>query len=1310
MWKKTSIRFRFNFIACVLVFACGLSIISINTSISRDALESEIRSNTMPSMVQGISAMVEILLASPAKTLKALGGHPMFVDWVVNGEDPAALHKIADFSRQFLAANDTLSITIVLKKSGTFYTITEDALEIKPVDPVIDAWFPDFEQRNVPVFVNIHGPNDPVYASLAFINTRMEDTQGNFIGSFATAISAKELFENLGGLRIGSRGATFVVRSDGTILLHPDPDMMGKHLDSLQGIGTYTGTIFSDETITFDAIGPTGESLLFIGHPVPLLDAMAFTQVNLDEMLAPIDRVRNYSLLICLAVMPVGFILCSTLATTITRSLRRAVVFAGNVARGQAVNELAIPESEEMAELARALNSMQRELLQSSVSIGSLQGILNGMDALLYVTDPETDKILFINDQMCAHFGLEGDIAGEVCWKVLQTGMESRCPFCPVFALQEGGKKLVKWEEHNTVTERYYSNTDCLIKWANGEMVHLQHSVDITERKLAEEDVKRQFEQQTLLSTMSQSLISSSSESELIGGALSMMGKFNNASHAYLVQLSPDSQTLVVKHQWHNPLQDVPCFEGVVIPFHQGSAFRESISPTTTTYYACNGTTGDIFSSDWENPGVKSFLAVPVIVSGGLWGFLCMDDWQNIRSLTTSEAHLMKLVGNMLAGVIFRSVAEDKLMRMSMLVESAPQYISYVDMQGKFLYVNRGATAMLGYTEEEFLAGGYALLFGEEALLEAQKTTLPEVLAKGITHLELTARHKDGSERILTLSAFSTPHTDHGIGAIALDVTEHRMLEKEILKAKEQAERSNSAKSEFLSRMSHEMRTPLNAIIGMTAIAQGSGDMEKKEYCLERISNASNHLLGVINDILDMSKIEANKFELSTTEFIFSKMLARIYDVVNFKVAEKSQKLHTSIGPGVPFSLVADEQRLGQVIANLLSNAVKFTPTGGSIEVNSHILSSSGAECLIEIEVKDSGIGISAEDQTKLFRAFEQADGSISRKFGGTGLGLAISKRIVELMGGTVRVQSTLGQGASFIFTIRAKRGSLTLEKFVPKTAPWRQVPMLLISQTPAICTQFVEIAKVSRCHLDYAADMAEAHACFEKLQASGLEGYSIIWIEHAFPHTDGLAIAREIRSHCSNGPHLVIVSTDDEVAIQDATGDGMADKLMLPPFFSYMIAEYLAEISTTAISQAQAETVADAPSFAGRHVLLAEDVDLNREVLMALLEDTGLVFECAENGQEAIDKFAADPDRYDLIFMDIHMPDVDGYQATRQIRRLPLTRATTIPIIAMTANVFKEDVDRCLAAGMNDHLGKPIDKDEILSRLEKYLWNNQSG
>jgi signal transduction histidine kinase/ActR/RegA family two-component response regulator len=400
----------------------------------------------------------------------------------------------------------------------------------------------------------------------------------------------------------------------------------------------------------------------------------------------------------------------------------------------------------------------------------------------------------------------------------------------------------------------------------------------------------------------------------------------------------------------------------------------------------------------------------------------------------------------------------------------------------------------------------------------------------------------------------------------------------DLVQAREQALVGSRAKSAFLANMSHEIRTPMNAIIGMTSLALATDDAEKKNERIVKIKEASSHLIGVINDILDMSKIEAGKLELYPMPFFFKLMVDRIVSMMSFKIAERNQSLTLSVDPRIPDRLIGDDQRITQVITNLLSNATKFTPDDGQITLSFVLQKEEGDIATICCSVTDSGIGIDSDQQARLFDSFEQADSSTSRRYGGTGLGLAISKSIVENMNGSIEVDSTLNEGSTFTFTIE--------------------------------------------------------------------------------------------------------VQYDEDFTEQDAQDGARVERELIP--------ETLAEIQNIDFSH-----------FAA---LVAEDVDVNFEILAVLLEPTGITLDWARNGEEAVRMFKQNPERYNLIFMDLQMPEKNGFDATRDIRASGLPGAQTVPIIAMTANVFQEDIDKCHECGMNSHLGKPLNFAQVVSTLRRNL------
>ncbi|MDL2327985.1 response regulator, partial [Ruminococcaceae bacterium OttesenSCG-928-A11] len=465
---------------------------------------------------------------------------------------------------------------------------------------------------------------------------------------------------------------------------------------------------------------------------------------------------------------------------------------------------------------------------------------------------------------------------------------------------------------------------------------------------------------------------------------------------------------------------------------------------------------------------------------------------------------------------------------------------------------------------------------------------------------------------------------------------------------------------------------------------------------LATIGASSTHLLGLINDVLDMSKIEAGKFELDIAPFDLEQTIIKICSIVAEKTEEKKQHIYVEMDPTMPTGFEADELRLSQVITNLLSNAVKFTPEGGTVRLAVEQAGCQGSLCLLRITVADTGIGMTEEQVGRLFSAFEQADSSIARRFGGTGLGLAISKTIVEKMNGSIWAEAEPDKGATFCVEVEMRRAELPAAQ---EPAP-AGLNLVALAAEPAGCTRLQAVAGSLGFGCDTTTVPGQLARLAEGAKAAG-QPYDLALVDFSTPGIDRADLVSRLDAALGAGRVVAIGSFSDWSRESDAA-DGLGVRLFLakPVFPSTML-----QVARQAVGMAAAMPAPDTglPDFSHVRLLLVEDIEINREIFIALLEETGLQVDTAENGQQAVALFEADPERYDLIVMDIQMPVMDGYEATRYIRGLAHGRAQTVPIIAMTANAFREDIERCLECGMNGHLTKPIDEVAVMDVIAGY-------
>jgi len=520
-----------------------------------------------------------------------------------------------------------------------------------------------------------------------------------------------------------------------------------------------------------------------------------------------------------------------------------------------------------------------------------------------------------------------------------------------------------------------------------------------------------------------------------------------------------------------------------------------------------------------------------------------------------------------------------------------------------------------------------------------------------------------------------------------------------------EAEKASRAKGEFLSHMSHEIRTPLNAIIGMINIAVNTDDVEKIKYCLQRAGSASKHLLNIINDILDMSKIEAHKFELSFSEFNFEKMLMEIINVTNVRAEEKNLNFAVILNTNVPSFIIGDELRFSQVIMNLLNNAIKFTPENGKVVLRVEKIEETDNEITLKTEVADSGIGMTEEQQKRLFTSYVQADSSITKNFGGTGLGLVISKQIVELMNGEIWIESKPNKGSKFIFTSKVQKGTGKAEVQLSAKINRDELKILAVDDSEETRMYFAHVMEAFHLPCDIASNGNEV---LEMMKNSSDKPYNLFFVDWQMPDMDGIELTKKIKEVTGDKSFVIMLSMADWKTIEkEAIAAGVKQFIPKPIFPSVLInvINECIEIKPREGTGLSSEGVKENNyNFNDYSILVAEDVEINREILSTILEETGISIEFAQNGSSAVSMFQMHPDKYHLILMDVNMPEMDGYEATQAIRALETEQSKKICIIAMTANVFREDIEKCLAAGMNDHIGKPIAPEALHEKLKKYL------
>lgn len=524
---------------------------------------------------------------------------------------------------------------------------------------------------------------------------------------------------------------------------------------------------------------------------------------------------------------------------------------------------------------------------------------------------------------------------------------------------------------------------------------------------------------------------------------------------------------------------------------------------------------------------------------------------------------------------------------------------------------------------------------------------------------------------------------------------------KELEEARQEALAATKAKSSFLSNMSHDIRTPMNAIVGMTAIATAHvDDKEQVMNCLKKITLSGKHLLGLINDVLDMSKIESGKMTLTAELVSLQEVIEGVVGIVQTQIKGKSQHFNVHIDKITAEDVYCDSVRLNQVLLNLLSNAIKYTQEGGTIQLSLYQEDTppqKGADYVrTHITVTDNGMGMSEEFQSHVFDSYSRVDTLRVHKTEGAGLGMAITKHIIDAMDGTITVKSQLGKGTEFHVILDLERATASeIDMVLP---PWK---MLVVDDDETLCRTAVDALESIGIQADWTLSGKKALTMVAKHHQSR-DDYQIVMLDWKLPGMDGLYVAKQIRRIVGEEMPIILISaydwSDFEADAKEAGINGFIAKPLFKSTLFYGLKKYM-DI------EENPDMPDDYADFSGKHVLVAEDNDLNWEILQALLSDIGMEVEWAENGKICLEKFQASaPGYYDVILMDVRMPVMNGYEATKGIRASSHPDAGTIPIIAMTADAFSEDIKQCLDCGMNAHTAKPINFEEVISLLKKHI------
>jgi PAS domain S-box-containing protein len=644
------------------------------------------------------------------------------------------------------------------------------------------------------------------------------------------------------------------------------------------------------------------------------------------------------------------------------------------------------------------------------------------------------------------------------------------------------------------------------------------------------------------------------------------------------------------------------------------------------------------------------------------------------------------------------------------IIGSMTDALIVADLSGKIITVNRAICTLLGYAEKDLIGKNINLLFPGEEKNPFKAATFNQLIKHGqLVNYETNYMTKDGEEIPMLLSCSVMKRDDGsitGVACVAKDITERKRAEEELKKAKEAAEAASKAKSEFLANMSHEIRTPMNAIIGMTALVLDSDLTEEQRDYLRTVQSSAYHLLDIINDILDFSKIEAGKLTIDNIDFNLRLTVEAVADTLAAQAAGREVEIVCLVHHEVPSLLKGDPSRIRQILLNLGGNAIKFTHKG-EVVIWAELKEETKDKATVKFMISDTGVGIPREKQEMIFEKFTQADGSTTRIYGGTGLGLSISKRLVELMGGEIGVESEPGKGSTFWFTVTFEKQQRKERETTGKvTVDIRGLKVLVVDDNRTNRKILIKMLEGFGCRAEEAEGGAEAIEILKRAKYTG-DPFKIVFVDMMMPGMDGEHTTIIIKNTPEIRDTAVIILTSlggrgDVMHLRELGCNGYLIKpvkqsLLKDTIITIIGGKDREDLSGEIVTR---HSITE-KKFQDVRLLLVEDNPVNQKMTAAMLRKAGYMIDVVENGREAVE--ALERNRYDLVLMDIQMPEMDGYEATRLIRGREGKDRHTV-IIAMTAHAMQGDREKCLRAGMDDYISKPIEPQELLKKIKKWV------